>query len=156
MLKPVQCPSFSIARGGTAKVATRRVAGTGCARAGAPSRIRTITALRIADHLLMEEAYEVSGASAFLRGSLEICIRPLNGWYISRMRKIAPDADKAISTRATNAVGLSGVNRLKLTNRIVSQDTSTTRNGTGMPPLDCSNNTSRICRIALTVWMAWV
>jgi hypothetical protein len=59
-----------------------------------------------------------SGARASRNGALSICIRPLNGRYNSRMRKIAPDADRAISEMATNAVGLSGENRQKLANRM--------------------------------------
>jgi NAD(P)-dependent dehydrogenase (short-subunit alcohol dehydrogenase family) len=59
-----------------------------------------------------------SGARAWRNGALSICIRPLNGRYNSRMRKIAPEADSAISAMAAKAVGLSGENRQKLANRM--------------------------------------
>ena len=72
------------------------------------------------------------------------------------MRKSAAEADSAITTRAATAVGLRGENRLKLTNRMKSQKTSTARNATGMRLPDCSYRIRRACRTALAVCMAWL
>jgi hypothetical protein len=35
-----------------------------------------------------------SGANALRKDSLEICIRPENGWFSSKIRKIALEADR--------------------------------------------------------------
>ena len=77
-------------------------------------------------------------------GALEICISPVNGWLISRIRKIAADADKAKTNRATITVGLRREKRLKLMKMIASQNTITARNGTGIDLPDCSNSNRRV------------
>lgn len=71
------------------------------------------------------------------------------------MRKIAPEADRAITTIPARAAGVRGENRLKLTNRMNSQNKSTARNTAGRCALDCSYRTRRVCRIELRTWMAW-
>src|SRR5215467_15188594 len=54
----------------------------------------------------LADIYGLRGARAFCNGALEICIRPANGWLISKTRKIAAEADSANRTRPITIVGL--------------------------------------------------
>ena len=65
-------------------------------------------------------------------GALEIEIIPPSGSFNSSIRKIAPESDSAPMNSTTTTSLLRGANRPKLTKVTVSQNTSTTRNGTGM------------------------
>ena len=80
---------------------------------------------------------------------LEIRSSPANGWLSSRIKKIAPEADKANTNRIAIRVGLSRENKLKLANMKASQNTSTVRNGTVIESPPCSNRSKRVCAKSL-------
>lgn len=58
-------------------------------------------------------------------------MKPESGWFISRIRKMAPDTDNAQRSSMMMTVALRGANRPKLKWSIVSQKTSITRNVVG-------------------------
>src|SRR5260370_15352505 len=96
------------------------------------------------------------GASALRSGSLEIIMRPVNGWLSSRIRKIEADAESAKRPRAVMVVALLSANRLKLAKMMVSQEISTTRNGMGIDPPALANNSRRVFARSLLVSIALV
>src|SRR5262245_11314944 len=95
-------------------------------------------------------------ASALRSGALESRISPSNGWSSSRIRKIAPDTESAQTNRVASTVALGGAKRPKLTNRTVSQNTSTTRNGIAIELPLCSISNQRVCAISVLIWIAWL
>jgi hypothetical protein len=79
-------------------------------------------------------------------GALEIWITPAKGSSSSRMRKIAPETEKAAISSAAITVALRGANRPKLAKSATSHDTRTTRNTPEMRAVSCcatSNNRAR-------------
>src|SRR5215468_11336322 len=90
-----------------------------------------------------------SGARACRRGSLEIVIKPENGWLSSKIRKIAHDADSAKRDRQVKTVAFKAENRLKLANMMTSQRTKMARNGTGITLPDSANSKRRVCAKSL-------
>ena len=76
-------------------------------------------------------------------GALEIRISPENGWPSSKIRKIAPEVDRAKMNRAATTFGR--VKRLKLAKMMVSQNTNTTRKGLGIGLSVCAKSSKRVC-----------
>src|ERR1700722_19024546 len=89
--------------------------------------------------------YEFSGKSALRKVALEIPISPAKGLSSSRTRKIAPANDSAHIKRAAITTRSTRANRVKLTKIALSQKTRMIRNGTGIEPPACANNSSRVC-----------
>jgi hypothetical protein len=54
----------------------------------------------------VDTASGAQGAGALRSGSLDIIMRPVNGWLSSRIRKIAADAESAKSPRAAMVVDI--------------------------------------------------
>src|SRR6516162_6294939 len=86
-----------------------------------------------------------SGARACRRGSLEIVIKPENGWLSSKIRKIAHDADSAKRDRQVKTVAFKSENRLKLANMMTIQRTNMARNGVETTLADSANRMRRVC-----------
>src|SRR6478672_4225 len=62
-------------------------------------------------------------------GADDIFRNPVNGEYISRMIKMAPETASAPTSRVTITVGLGGARRPKLKKTATSQETNTTKRG---------------------------
>src|SRR5271156_5603942 len=89
-------------------------------------------------------------------GAEEILSTPLNGVYISMMRKIAAETDNAQIASVTITVGFGGAKRPKPTKMATSQATRTTSRGMDMPVCSASTNINqRLCRKALAAEMIW-
>ena len=94
------------------------------------------------------------GVSALRNELPEIIIRPVNGWLNSRIRKSEAEADSAKMQSAVIVVALMSANRLKLMKMIVSQKTSTTRNGVGIDPPAFANSNNRAFPTSVTASIA--
>ena len=85
------------------------------------------------------------GKSALRNVALEIPISPVKGLSNSKTRKIAQANDSAHTTREAMTTRLVRANKVKLTKIALSQKTKMTKNGVGIEPPVCANNSSRIC-----------
>ena len=72
---------------------------------------------------------------------------PVKGLSSSKTRKIAQANDSAHTNREAITTRLARANKVKLTKIALSQKTRMIRNGVGMEPPVCANNSSRICRL---------
>jgi len=70
---------------------------------------------------------------------------PVNGWFNSKIGKIAPQTDSAPRNIAAVAGTFSCANRPNLTHRTISQKTSTIRNGSDTELPDFTNISLRAC-----------
>jgi hypothetical protein len=77
-----------------------------------------------------------SGASAWRGASLEICIKPVKGRPISKIRKIALATDSPPTINVTIAIRFGRTNTPKLVKIIASQKIRITRNGAGIASFD--------------------
>jgi hypothetical protein len=57
---------------------------------------------------------------------------PENGWSSSRIRKIAPETDRAQMTSDAKVVALAGAMREKPANKTIIQSSRTAKKGTGI------------------------
>ena len=57
---------------------------------------------------------------------------PANGWSSSRIRKIAPDTDRAQMTSEARVVVFAGAMRAKPANKMIIQSSSTAKKGSGI------------------------
>src|SRR2546430_2103363 len=94
-------------------------------------------------------------ARALRSVALEICIRPSNGVYISRIKKIAPDTDSAQTNNVAIAVAWRGAKRPKLLKIMASQKTSVASKGMEMKLPPCSNISQRIFPRSIAIFNAW-
>ena len=85
--------------------------------------------------------------------SLGIIIRPVNGWLNSRIRSEA-EAESAKMQSAVMVTALISANRLKLIKMMVSQKTSTTRNGAGIAPPALAKSSKRVFPISVVASIA--
>jgi hypothetical protein len=93
--------------------------------------------------------------SAVRSGALETRISPAYGEYISRIKKIAPETERAETNKLTTTVALRGANRPKLMKRMVSQKISTISNGAETELTDCSASNQRVCPRPTRILNAW-
>ena len=91
-----------------------------------------------------EAGYLPITRSAVRSGVSGICTNPVNGCSSSRIRKIAPATDIALTISVVTAVAFRGANKPKLMKRILSQKTTTTRNGVETVVPFCSKSSQRV------------
>jgi hypothetical protein len=65
-------------------------------------------------------------------GALEIIIIPPKGWSSSRMRKIAPETERAQMTSDARVVAFAGAMRAKPANKMIIQNSRTAKKGMGI------------------------
>src|SRR5580704_11342847 len=91
-----------------------------------------------------------SAARAWLNGALGIVIRPEKGWLRSSIRRIAEDAESALTSNAATMVRFGRANSPKLTKIIVIQNISTAMNGFGTGLSDCPKRI-RVCARSVVI-----
>src|SRR5215468_12480209 len=82
--------------------------------------------------------YRPSCAIVARSGAFETWISPSYGAYISRIRKIAPDTDRAETSKLAITVAFEGASRPKLRKITVSQSTRMTSMGREIDVVACS------------------
>ena len=90
-------------------------------------------------------SYGLRAGKAFLRGSLGITIMPENGWFSSKIKKIAPETDNAQMTSDAKVVAFAGAIREKPANKIIIQSSNTAKNGMGTELPRCEKSRNRSC-----------
>ena len=75
--------------------------------------------------------------------------------YISKIKKIAPETDKAATNKAAITVALRGAKSPKVMKITASQKTGITSMGPETEPTPCSYINQRVCARPITIFNAW-
>jgi hypothetical protein len=71
---------------------------------------------------------------------------PANGWSSSRIRKIAPETDRAHTTRDAKVEAFAGAMSEKPVNKTITHNNyNTAKKGRGIELRRCENNKYRVC-----------
>ena len=90
-------------------------------------------------------SYGARGLRAFSRGAFEICISPVNGWFNSRIKKRANDADAEKTQLVVTTIKSGRTNKLKLAKIMASQIINIAKKGVGIGLAACSSSSRRVC-----------
>src|SRR6478736_7950623 len=97
---------------------------------------------------MYDGADQISG-KACRRGSLEIVIKPENGSSSSRIRKIAPDTERAQMNKEASVVPFGCARTAKPANKTSNQKNKTVRNGIGIVLPRWENRRNRACAVSV-------